>query len=223
MTVSASIPWRRWGVAGADARAYLHSQATQDLTGSLAGAGRWTGFLAPTGELQAVALVAERGDELELLVPEELAGALRARLERFVLRSRVRFEDRGPAPGPYPDTAELVAARWPGPHELARQLTPHAFGRAFVEATVSFTKGCYPGQELVARLESRGSLPPWRLVWGRARDAERLDAFVRSAGPAGPQGLTTVVAGPDGEIRALGIAHRTLPAAPPGLEVDVVA
>src|ERR1700722_127176 len=33
-----------------------------------------------------------------------------------------------------------------------------------VERTVSFTKGCYTGQELVARLDSRGSKVPCRLV-----------------------------------------------------------
>jgi folate-binding protein YgfZ len=33
-----------------------------------------------------------------------------------------------------------------------------------VERTVSFTKGCYTGQELVARLDSRGNNVPRRLV-----------------------------------------------------------
>jgi tRNA-modifying protein YgfZ len=43
-----------------------------------------------------------------------------------------------------------------------------------VERTVSFTKGCYTGQELVARLDSRGSNVPRRLVGvvGPAGDAE---------------------------------------------------
>ena len=33
-----------------------------------------------------------------------------------------------------------------------------------VERTVSFTKGCYTGQELVARLDARGSNVARRLV-----------------------------------------------------------
>ena len=33
-----------------------------------------------------------------------------------------------------------------------------------VERTVSFTKGCYTGQELVARIDSRGSNVARRLV-----------------------------------------------------------
>ena len=46
-----------------------------------------------------------------------------------------------------------------------------------VERTVSFTKGCYTGQELVARLDSRGNNVPRRLVGvlgGPDRDADPL-------------------------------------------------
>ena len=48
-----------------------------------------------------------------------------------------------------------------------------------VERTVSFTKGCYTGQELVARLDSRGNNVPRRLV-GRGRRRRS-----RGGGPAG--------------------------------------
>jgi len=47
-----------------------------------------------------------------------------------------------------------------------------------VEACVSFTKGCYTGQELVARIDSRGSNVPRRLrgllLSGPARAGARL-------------------------------------------------
>jgi len=46
-----------------------------------------------------------------------------------------------------------------------------------VERTVSFTKGCYTGQELVARVDSRGNNVPRRLVGvlgGADPDADRL-------------------------------------------------
>jgi folate-binding protein YgfZ len=41
-------------------------------------------------------------------------------------------------------------------HELTEKTIPHEAG-SLVEHTVSFTKGCYTGQELVARIESRGA------------------------------------------------------------------
>ena len=45
--------------------------------------------------------------------------------------------------------------------ELDERTIPAEAG--LVEATVSFTKGCYTGQELVARIDSRGSNVPRRL------------------------------------------------------------
>ena len=47
-----------------------------------------------------------------------------------------------------------------------------------VERTVSFTKGCYTGQELVARIDSRGS-----------NVARRLVGVVAPAGPPGGDAL----------------------------------
>jgi folate-binding protein YgfZ len=56
-----------------------------------------------------------------------------------------------------------IAARWPAMGaELDSSTIPAASG--IVEQSVSFTKGCYTGQELVARIESRGSNTPTRLV-----------------------------------------------------------
>ncbi len=56
-----------------------------------------------------------------------------------------------------------IAARWPAMGaELDSSTIPAASG--IVEESVSFTKGCYTGQELVARIDSRGSNTPTRLV-----------------------------------------------------------
>jgi folate-binding protein YgfZ len=48
-----------------------------------------------------------------------------------------------------------------------------------VERTVSFTKGCYTGQELVARLDSRGNNVPRRLVGVVVDDGRDLRALTR--------------------------------------------
>jgi tRNA-modifying protein YgfZ len=55
-----------------------------------------------------------------------------------------------------------IAAGWP---RMGRELTEATIAAAagIVERTVSFTKGCYTGQELVARLDSRGNRVPLRL------------------------------------------------------------
>jgi folate-binding protein YgfZ len=64
------------------------------------------------------------------------------------------------------DPAALEVARieagWPlMGRELDEQTIAAAAG--VLERTVSFTKGCYTGQELVARLDSRGNNVPFRL------------------------------------------------------------
>src|SRR5690606_12000516 len=44
--------------------------------------------------------------------------------------------------------------------ELAASTIPAETGRHVLDASVSFTKGCYTGQELVARIDSRGGNVP---------------------------------------------------------------
>ena len=48
--------------------------------------------------------------------------------------------------------------------ELTESTIPAAVGQWVIDASVSFTKGCYTGQELVARIDSRGGHVPFRLV-----------------------------------------------------------
>ena len=52
-----------------------------------------------------------------------------------------------------------VRARWPlMGQDLMPDMIPGETG--IIECAVSFTKGCYPGQELVERMDSRGSAAP---------------------------------------------------------------
>lgn len=68
------------------------------------------------------------------------------------------------------ETARIVA-RWPAMgREVDESTIPAATG--IVDAAVSFTKGCYTGQELVARIDSRGSRTPTRLVGVTADDID---------------------------------------------------
>lgn len=48
--------------------------------------------------------------------------------------------------------------------ELHADTIPATIGQWAIDASVSFTKGCYTGQELVARIDSRGGNVPRRLV-----------------------------------------------------------
>ena len=48
--------------------------------------------------------------------------------------------------------------------ELDQRTIPAEAGALMIDRSVSFTKGCYTGQELVARVDSRGNNVPQRLV-----------------------------------------------------------
>jgi folate-binding Fe-S cluster repair protein YgfZ len=123
--------------------------------------------------------------------------------------------------GPFATLDEQIRANWPGVREFALALTPHSFGRSFVSATISFQKGCFTGQELVGRLDARGSSVPWRFVHVRGASSSEVDAYLKSKGPAGPQGVTSAWM-TDGRLEGLGVAHRTLLSASSDESGDVV-
>ncbi len=100
-----------------------------------------------------------------------------------------------------------------------------------VERTVSFTKGCYTGQELVARLDARGTNVPRRLVGvvgGSDPAGERL-AFGMTLHAPAPDGtpddvaadkvvgtVTSAVWSPElGAWAALAYLHRSVPSPGP--------
>lgn len=93
--------------------------------------------------------------------------------------------------------------------ELDERTIPAEAG--LVDAAVSFTKGCYTGQELVARIDARGSNVPRRLrgflLRGRAEPG--ADLFADPSGAGKPLGrLTSVAFSPDLGWVALGYAAR---------------
>jgi folate-binding protein YgfZ len=202
------LEWSLITARGEQAQSFLQGQLTQDLDG-LDDEERWSLLLRPDSIVVTSLLVLGVNGGVDLVVPRALAEDAAARLRRFLLRVDCTLEVVDSPSGPFETTADLVARGWPGANETARDLSPHSFGSALVAATISFTKGCYTGQELVGRLDARGAKVPWRLVRASGASVDQVDAVLRSKGPEGPQGVTTAV--PDGEgVRVLGVAHRTL-------------
>jgi folate-binding protein YgfZ len=68
--------------------------------------------------------------------------------------------------------------------ELTPDTIPAEAGQWLIDASVSFTKGCYTGQELVARIDSRGgNVPrPIRLLRVDGEQVPVVGGEVRSAG-----------------------------------------
>jgi len=209
------LRWSRILVRGPQSESFLQGQLTQDLA-LVDDAGEWSLLLRPDSALLSTCFVRRVLEGFDVDVPREMGELALARLRRFHLRVDCSLDLRDIEGGPMSTTAELVDGRWPGAAEFGAELTPQSYGATFVERTVSFAKGCYTGQELVARLDSRKSSVPWRFVRVSGPRVERINEALRSKGPEGPQGVTTALER-DGSIVGVGFAHRSL------LDSDVLA
>ena len=153
-------------VEGPDALSYLHSQVAQDLQGLAVGDRVWTLVLEPTGKVESLTRVSRVGEHrFDFDVDAGYGEALAARLDRFKIRVKAEIHVE-PATNPAPTDAHetaRIAAGWPrlGFEIVPGQTIPAATG--VVPVAVSFTKGCYPGQELVERMDSRGADAPLSL------------------------------------------------------------
>jgi folate-binding protein YgfZ len=147
-------------VEGPDAQTYLQSQVSQDLTGMTVGEQRWTFLLEPTGKVDNLARVTRVTDErFELDTDAGFGEALLTRIDRFKIRVKAETSI-APSTGTPGDESARVKLGWPrlGVEIIPGETIPAGTGLTAV--AVSFTKGCYPGQELVERMDSRAADAP---------------------------------------------------------------
>jgi folate-binding protein YgfZ len=194
-------------VTGADARAFLHAQLTNDIEHLPDDRAALAGWCSAKGRLLATFLVVPsahpEAEGFLLQLARDLAAPVAKRLSMFVLRSKVKITDASEAWGQYgvwdaefqqPEVAwsgdrarvrvgerrflELVpskedleadaeASHWALQEIRAgRPLITAATQDQFVPQMVNFEqiggvdfkKGCYPGQEIVARAQYRGQV-----------------------------------------------------------------
>jgi tRNA-modifying protein YgfZ len=150
---------------GPDARSYLQGQFSQDMATVDRDGSAWSWLLQPTGKVAALVLVSKLADETySIAVDSGFGSVVLARLNRFKLRVKVDLtlvEGEGKM---FTGTeSERIEAVWPamGSELVVDETIPNAAG--INDRTVSFTKGCYTGQELVARVDSRGDHTPQHL------------------------------------------------------------
>ena len=175
-------------IEGSDAATYLQSQASQDLRGMTVGDERWTFFLQPTGKVDVLARVAMVGEEAFRLDTDSGFGpVLEARLNRFKIRVKATVSALpDPTEGTAADDDKRIAAAWPkmGAEIVPGETIPAETGLA--DIAISYTKGCYPGQELVERMDSRGSTAPRHLaVLPRHADDAAGASIISDSAPIG--------------------------------------
>lgn len=150
-------------VEGPDALSFLHSQISQDIRGLAVGEIAWTFLLEPSGKVESFARVTRTAeDRFDFDVDAGFGEALMARINRFKIRVQADTT-LVPAAAAEPSTEHeiaRIAAGWP---RMGFEIEPGATIPAVtgvVPVAVDFTKGCYPGQELVERMQSRGADAP---------------------------------------------------------------
>jgi len=205
-------------VAGPDARDYLQRMVSNDVDALAVGDAVPALLLTAKARLIAPLVVWRRGDEDFLLLTEpELGETVRTHLTRMRLRARCEIEpevheaalvfggegiatdfpgavevlDSEVEPTLSADELELRrieagVPRWG--RELDDSILPAEAG---LDAThVSFSKGCYPGQEPIARLHYRGHV-------------NRMLQVVELGGEPAVERVTSTATRPDGTVVAL--------------------
>ncbi len=160
----ATIPYSRILVSGDDAFDFLQAQLTNDLRLLDAKEQLLAAWCNPKGRVICILRVSRSNTAYKLLLPAELAESVLRRLTMFRFRSRVEFEtapatadDLGIA-GPPDDWLRdnLRAGRPEVWQAQSEEFTAHMLNLDLLGA-ISFEKGCYPGQEIVARTQYRGA------------------------------------------------------------------
>jgi len=142
-------------VRGPDSAKFLQGQLSADTESLLPGANTLAGLHNPQGRVIAVLAVTRvSGEEFHATLPRELVDPVVLRLRKFVLRAKARIENvtgnatvsnpggvREGIPQVYAATSEQF---------VAQMLNLDVLG------AISFTKGCYTGQEVIARAHYRG-------------------------------------------------------------------
>jgi tRNA-modifying protein YgfZ len=159
-----SFPYAKIVVSGADAFDFLQAQISNDLRVLEEKAELLAAWCNPKGRVICLFRVSRSESDFVLILPAELADPVLRRLTMFRFRSKVEFAMSPASPsdlGIEGSTDEwllenLKAGRPEVWQAQSEEFTPHMLNLDLLGA-ISFDKGCYPGQEIVARTHYRGA------------------------------------------------------------------
>jgi folate-binding protein YgfZ len=160
----ATFPYSSILASGADAFEFLQAQLSNDLQLLEDQAQILSAWCNPKGRVICIMRIRRNDSGYQLVLPAELTESVLERLTMFRFRSKVDLESV-PATAEdlgIPGTTEdwLLDNLRAGQPEVWRpqseEFTPHMLNLDLLGA-VSFDKGCYPGQEIVARTHYRGA------------------------------------------------------------------
>ncbi|MEP6625020.1 MAG: hypothetical protein ABJC79_11290 [Acidimicrobiia bacterium] len=192
-------------VSGSDTWSFLQSLLSQDLDSIPEGERRLTLLLTPQGKVDVLAGIARVGEDAVLDTDPGYGDQLVSSLTRFKIRTKVSFEvTAAPEVDEAAFAAEEVERITAGVPRLGADLDDSVIPQeALLEVeAVSFTKGCFIGQELVCRIDSRG----------------HVNRFLRHVVPEDPSVTLTV----GSEISVGNKVVGTITSAAPGIALGFV-
>jgi|SRR5687768_3004181 len=255
-------------VSGGDRASWLQGLVTNDVASLADGDSRYAAYLTPQGRMISDMQVVAQGNRLLLDVPAPLASALRDKLDALIFAEDVQVTDESgrilvwtvvndtftgvvseTLPAEYKslpeidlDTFEVIRIERGVPKFLADMNEDTIPLEAGIEdRAISFTKGCYVGQEVIVRVTTRGGgRVAKRLVQWHADDSasvvpmpeSRIFSFDPSTqeGPTDPPSLragkdigrvTSSAFSPSvNKVVGLGYVHRDF--VEPGNELTIV-
>lgn len=233
-------------VSGEDRASFLHGQLSNDINHLNENTACYATYNTPKGRVLANMIVLNRGEDLLLIMAQDLTEAIVKRLRMFVLRAKVIFEplpdfavagelDETASPSPAAEPALSFPAQADDgvytiilPHsgrlkigeagllpeydaaaENAWNLHEIRSGYAWISTVtketavaqmlnqhiiggVHFKKGCYPGQEIIARAQYRGQVKRGLAVL-RGDSLEAAGVTVQNGGEEAGQIINTAL------------------------------
>jgi len=145
---------------GPDAARFLQGQLSAEVEKLAPGSHTLAGLHNPQGRVIALLrVVRNTPEEFYTALPAELVANVAARLRKYVLRSKLRIEELEPGtslPGAVADELSALRAGLPQVYAATSEAFVSQMLNLDLLGAIAFNKGCYTGQEVIARAHYRG-------------------------------------------------------------------
>jgi folate-binding protein YgfZ len=143
-------------ITGKDAAVFLQGQTTCDVYEVVENKSNIGAFCNPKGKVVAIFLITKITDGFWLILPKSMLQLVQAHLEHYKLRSKIEITEIENVPLTKFLHAITIRTPWILP-ETSEQFIPQML-KLDEMGGVSFTKGCYTGQEIVTRTHYLGEV-----------------------------------------------------------------
>jgi folate-binding protein YgfZ len=145
--------------SGPDARTFLQGQLTNDLRLLTPDNPLLAAYCTPQGRVISVLQLTEDADGILAHLPASLVDTTIAKLRKYVLRAKVAMASAAGGPPETNDSRlrDIEAGRPQVYPETSETFVAQMLNLDLLDG-ISFNKGCYTGQEIVARAHFRGQV-----------------------------------------------------------------